>query len=264
VPDRDAPAGRGGRRPDLRTRILGLVSGVALVALVVAALFVIGAREDAPAELETPATPDPTEVPTGLPVEPVPTPTDLGTETPPPPERDPEPADVAAFTARYAPDGARVVELLTADLDDDGAEDIVIASLAGSDLVVELAAWDGRAYGIVTSERLAAADELDAFVLRDVTADGAREVVVAFTGPDGSRLALWRRAEEGLERLVTRGGCADGGRVHRAAVDDVTRGRLVVTCPPGDDGSQTGRAEHVWAGDAWQAIEPDEPNEEPT
>jgi hypothetical protein len=248
VPDR-----RGG------VALRGLLGAIVLMGLVAGALLVILSRGEegaervaAPSSLDVPV-PDATESP--LTADAAPGPVGSSLLEAEPEDREPTDADGAAFATAYDPPEGEGVELLAADLAGDGRPEVVAAFVAGGFARIEVAAWDGMAYQVVFTDQGGPADELITFEVRDVTGDGNREIVTEQATDDRESLAMWGTTEEGVVRLVVRGGCWDGSHVVGEEGAEVGGGELTATCAPREDEdgrvARGGRDVYTWDGEAW-------------
>lgn len=249
MPEGAAQRDAGGRR----TAALGVVGSILLALLVILSLVVIVSRDEGRSEAL--GTTEPSE---GI----LPIPTENGAEQgagggsvaveEPPAQREPTEGDAAAFSASFDPPGARTVEFLVTDLDDDGHGEIVVASTAGGVVRLDVARWAGRDYEVVFTGQGGPAEEIEEFAVRDVTDDGQREIVTVQRTPERQSLSIWRFEDGEVVPLAARGGCWDGSHTYGETGATVEQGELRASCPPGEDGTPAGRAEvYTWDGRAW-------------
>lgn len=232
----------------------GVLAG--LLAFLVVVLLVVRWGEDQPRAAppvdlgagpatespDVPASPPPTD--TSAPVSPVPDPTD----------REPTDDDAAAFTASYEPPGGREVEAVTVDLDGDERPEVVVASVAGDVVRLDVAVWDQHAYAVAHTDQGGPAESILDFSVRDVTGDDAREIVTVQVGDEGREsLAIWGWSEGELVRMTAVSGCWDGSHVYGHTGADIIAGEIVATCPPVPDEVPAGtRDVYAWDGQAWR------------
>jgi hypothetical protein len=245
VPDRSGQPSQE-RRPAL----LGVLSSIVLVAVMGAALLVIGTREEGRSEvLALPTSPEVPEVDsTEEPLE------ADGADVELPPvltgEREPTQDDADAYLAGFEVPGGGAAEAVVADLDGDERPEVVIAYVAEEVVRIDVARWDGSTYRSVFTGAGGPAEVLQSVEVRDVTRDGTREIVTAQQSPARSTLALWGVVDGEVERLAARGGCWNGTHVYGVRGAEITDGELQATCPPDEDGAVT-TAVYTWDGTAW-------------
>lgn len=166
-------------------------------------------------EVEEEPTPEPTPEPS--PDE------DDAEETPTPEERDPTDSDRARFIAGYDPGGVSGSRQIAADIDGDGTLEIVFAFVVDAEQRsrVDVAAWSGAEYRIVTRELGGSAERLEELRISDINGDDRVEIVV-IQSVGGSRSAtLWASLPGGeLDPLRGVGDCFDGS--HTYGDTDVT------------------------------------------
>lgn len=171
---------------------------------------------------------------------------------PAPTEREPTDADAAAFVASYEPPGGRDVESVAVDLDEDGRPEVVVASVAGDVIRLDVAVWGIGAYEVAHTDQGGPADDLTAFEVRDITGDGAREILTAQVGPDRESIALWGWRDGALVRHVASGGCWDGSHVYGHTGAEVVAREVHASCTPVPDQVPPGTWHvYVWDGQAW-------------
>ncbi len=251
MPDRKRHGGAGA--------LVGVLAG--MLAFLVVVLLVVrwgedqrGGSEGAPAEIlaepteaVVPTTPAPTTpVPPSDPAPP------SATSIPHPIGREPTDADAAAFAAAYEPPGGRDVEAVSVDLDDDGRPEVVVASVAGDVVRVDVAVWNAQAYEVAHTDQGGPAEEITAFDVRDVTGDGARDIITAQNAPDRQSIALWGWRDGALVRHVAVGGCWDGSHVFGQTGAEIIGREIVASCAAIPDEVPFGtRDVYVWDGLAW-------------
>ncbi|HWB71225.1 MAG TPA: hypothetical protein VG452_03340 [Egibacteraceae bacterium] len=205
-----------------------------------------------PSEEPSPTTP-PTTPPATPSVEPSPSPAS-------PAEREPTDSDAAAFAAGYQPPGeqARSVQ---ADVDGDGSNEVVFASITGGATRIDVAAWDGVAYRVVFVDQGGFADRIDGFFVRDFTFDRTREIVtVQAVGVQGQSLSIWGHDGRGYARQPAHGGCWSGSHTYGGSGAAIEPGRITATCelahrPVAAQPS----AVYEWDGAAWVHVRTVEP-----
>lgn len=167
-------------------------------------------------------------------------------------DREPTDADAAAFIAAYEPPGGRDVEAVAVDLDDDGRSEVVVASVAGDVVRLDVAVWDTSTYVVAHTDQGGPAEELVSFEVRDLTGDGVRDILTAQVAPERESIALWGWDEETLVRHVASGGCWDGSHVYGDTGAEVIGREIHASCPPIPDEVPLGtRHVYVWNGEAW-------------
>jgi hypothetical protein len=233
---------------DARTRRRGALGAIGLTVLIAVSLLVIGLREDAAPDVESagPAPPfGPTPGAAGTPEEGVATaPDDVA-----PDEREPTPAEAAAFAAAHRPERGTDVQAVTVDLDGDGRLEVVVVAVVGGSTQVDVAAWDGAGYRVVYSGRGGPAERIAGFEAADLTGDGRREIVVAQSAPERDSVALWGLGADGIEPQVAHGGCWEGSHVYGTAGASIEDGELVATCDPARAPGEVHR--YGWDGLRW-------------
>jgi hypothetical protein len=245
------------------------ISAALLILIVGAALGIILAQEDTmpaagmtasggaeDAAAQTPAPPP--AVPAVPEVAEVASPPSADETAAPGEPREPTPDDVADFVASFAPEGARAIQTVAVDLVDDGRNEVLVASLSGGTARLDVATWDGRAYTVVATDTAGPAESIESFVVRDVTGDDRREILLAQTAPGRDSIALWGVAVEDdggsvVRRLEARGGCWDGAHVFGHTGATVDDGELIASCDPAGSEDLLAGAEHGyrWDGQAW-------------
>jgi hypothetical protein len=190
-----------------------------------------------PAEEVTP-TPEPEIDPTGIPpAEPT--------------DRPPTDADAAMFASTYEPPGARDPQSVTVDITGGGSSEVVVVSIAGELVRLDVAVWTGQRYEVAFTDSGGPAEEITGFTVRDVTGDGVREIVTAQQAERRS-LSLWGWDGTAFARQTARGGCWDGSHVYGVDGAEVDDGELVATCDPLLLDLEPGtRHVYVWDGQAW-------------
>lgn len=179
--------------------------------------------ESPPEQPSPPPTTPPTTAPVTPSVEESPSPAT-------PAEREPTDSDAAAFAARYQPPGeqARSVQ---ADVDGDGSNEVLFASIAGGVTRIDVAAWDGVAYRVVFVDQGGFADRFDGFFVRDFTGDRTREIVtLQAVGAQGQSLSIWGHDGRGYARQPAQGGCWSGSHTYGASGAAIEPGRITATC----------------------------------
>lgn len=250
-----------------------------LVAILAVALAGCGTAEQEPDILELDATPleaaappepDPTPTPRPSPTA-SPSPTVPSSPTP----RDPTDTDRARFARGYQPSESSDLEFVAADLDQDGIRELVFAyvDLEASVATVDVAAWDGTAYGIVATAAGGPARLLDRLRVGDVNRDGRIEIATFQTSREGSSLAIWQVPRSGLRLIPLRGqgGCVDGTHVYGAVgatlsdIDGDGAEEITATCNESPlPVSQWRSDEYYWVRGAYRVVEPEEPSPSPS
>lgn len=254
MPDRTRSNGSGA--------LVGVLAG--MLAFLVVVLLVVRWGEDQrsragsaevlaqPTDAPVPTQAVPT-APATAPGEPAPESADAAAEpAPEPTQREPTDADAAAFVASYEPPGGRDVEAVAVDLDEDGRPEVVVASVAGDVIRLDVAVWGTGAYEVAHTDQGGPADELTAFEVRDITGDGAREILTAQVAPERESLALWGWREGALVRHVASGGCWDGSHLYGHTGAEVVAREVHASCTPVPDQVPPGTWHvYVWDGQAW-------------
>lgn len=154
-----------------------------------------------------------------------------------PPSREPTDAARARFVAAYRPEGAIDLESAAGDLDGDGTAELVFLYAVNGRVHVDVAAWRGGAYEIVTTQQGAEAEHVDDLRVGDLNGDGRVEVAALQSTASRSSLSLWR-VDEGLTlgALEAEGGCWDGSSTYGilgVSLEDHDgdgRSEIVATC----------------------------------
>jgi hypothetical protein len=171
----------------------------------------------------TPVPEEVTEEPLPEPT-PEPSPEEVAEPTPTAPEeRDPTDSDRARFIASYDPGGVSGGRQVAADIDGDGIAEIVFAFVVEAEQRsrVDVAAWSGTSYDIVTRELGGPAERLEELRISDINGDGRIEVVVIQRVGDSRSATLWVGGAGGaLDPLRGVGDCFDGS--HTYGDTDVT------------------------------------------
>lgn len=246
----------------LRTTVLPLLAALALSACSG------DAPDDEPADLRaSPLTDAPTAAATPSPTpEATPSPSSSPdpSPSPSPSPRDPTDTDRARFVDQYRPEGASDLEHVAVDLEDDGTDELVFTYVAGNGIArVDVAWWDGTAYGIGYRAEGGPAQRIDRVRIADVNDDGVTEIATFQSQGSGRSMSLWQvSGEQALTGLRARGGCYDGlhtyGRVGVELEDRDGDGRdeIYATC---DDSPLPVAAWHtevyVWEDGAYRAQE---------
>jgi len=206
-------------------------------------------------------TPGPAPAPS---LRPPPTPAPTVGQSPSGP-RQPTAADANAFLASHPPargpqrDGAP--RSLVADLNGDGANEVLVASLRDGSGMLEVASWDGTAYRLVFASTLGSAQRLLELTAPDLVGDARPEVAVRTgigtdpaqgrIGPTGERLALFGSIGDRFGPSTGVGGCWDRSFVYGATGAVVDGAELRATCPP-DPATGAPRTDvYVFDGAAW-------------
>lgn len=125
--------------------------------------------------------------------------------------------DRARFVASFQPDGATNLEHVAADVDGDGAEEVLFAYVRGGRVAhLEVAWWTGTAYEIGFATDGAPATDIDRLRARDINADNRIEVLVGQTGEDDhASISIWQVVAPGeVVPLPAAGGCHDGSHTY--------------------------------------------------
>lgn len=272
MPERRSQIDRGepvrGRGP---TPAAVAVGGAAVLLLVVLVGFgLLRSGDDEPAEVPSLVASPVTATPTVEPTTPTPSPSPTTSSPTPEPSptgaRTPNDADAAAFAEQYRNEqlGGRADSVIV-DVDGNGDDEIVFASLASGSVRVDVAVWQGTRYEAVFFDQGGAGDRLDDLVVTDFTGDGLREIVTRQSaGSDGASLSIWGLPpiDEGdapipdpadYGRQVAVGGCWDGSHTFGIRGAEIRMGEITATC----DGSPLPTAAwpsdvYVWRDGAWQ------------
>lgn len=197
------------------------------------ALVASALRTSEPSPSATPAAvPSATESPAAMPTattepaSPSPSPTRTS-----PTGRSPTAADAAGFARSFLPIGAQSSETLTVDLDDDGVDEVVVASVVERTSRLDVARWDGRSYRVVFTGSGGAAERIAGLHAADVTGGGTREVWISErTGELGASVSMWGIGQDGMTPLRAAGGCADGRHTYGVVGAEVAPGEIRATC----------------------------------
>ena len=122
----------------------------------------------------------------------------------------------ADFVATYAVDGASQTEAVVADLDGADPDEVIVASVVGGRVRVDVAAWQVTAYEVVFSGDGGSADELADISVRDVNATPqTREIVTTQTvGTAGQSLSVWGWDGSAFVPHRAVDGCWDGSNTY--------------------------------------------------
>lgn len=196
----------------------GVLAAGAVALLAAGAVACTPATDDEPDTIALTATPVPEATPTPEP-SPEPSPTPEATPTPTPEEeRDPTDADRARFVAGYEPDGVSGMRQVAFDITGDGIREVVFVLVADAEQRsrVDVAAWAGTRYEIVTQDLGGPADRIEDLRISDITADGRTEIVVEqMFAASAHSASLWQvTPSASLERLVGHGDCFDGSHTY--------------------------------------------------
>lgn len=177
-----------------------------------------------------------------------PSPSDSPTQTPSPTEgeREPTDADAAEFQQSYRPEGAQAVDSVAADVDDDGVNEVVFASIHSDAARIDIARWTGTEYEVVYTGRGGGAERLEDFKVADYTGDGTREVVtVQSVGAQGGSLSIWGWNGQAFAPQRASGGCWHGSHTFGVIGASIQPGRIRASC----DGSPLPTA--AWPSDVY-------------
>ena len=248
-------------------RVLGVVAGIVLVLLgvIIANVLLSGddttevgiegggltatpiATADEPTAAGTTPTPAPRSTATAAPApeptataEPAPEPAPEGT-------REPTDADASGFAQAILADDEGDGEFVLADLDEDGRNEVVVASRLGGRTRIDVGAWDGSSYRLSFSGEGATSDALVGVEVRDINGvPGTREVVVRQTsGEQGESITVWGLRDGMLVPFTAVDGCWDGSNTYGIIGVEVTAGTITATC----DGSPLPTA--AWPSDVY-------------
>jgi hypothetical protein len=143
----------------------------------------------------------------------------------------PTAVDAAAFSSSFQPPGAAEVDTITVDLEPDGTDEVVVASLVSETVRVDVARWNGQAYEVVFTGQGGGADRLVDFRTTDLTGDGTREIyTVGAAGARGESLSVWGLDDGDVRPLRASGGCVDGSHVFGVAGVEVFETEIRATC----------------------------------
>jgi hypothetical protein len=235
--------------------LFGAVTAVLVFLLLVLGLLLLGDDERDTA-VEPPLTGEPVETsPTPPPGEPSPSPEpeEEPTAIAPvePTDRPATDADAATFASTYDPPGGRDTQSVTVDVTNDGTNEVVVVSIAGNAVRLDVAVWNGQRYEVVFTDQGGPAEEITGFTVRDVTGSGTREIITTQAN-DRRSLAIWGWDGTAFVPQVASGGCWDGTHVYGVDGAEVDDGELVATCDPELlDIVRGTRDVDVWDGQAW-------------
>jgi hypothetical protein len=261
VPDGRGRRGRDIDEDDYRRppsgAIFGSVTAVLVFLLLVLGLVLLGDTErEGAVEPALTGEPVPT-TPTPTPADPTPTPTPEVDPTGLPPaeptERPPTDADAATFASTYEPPGGQDPQSVTVDITGDGTSEVVVVSIAGGVVRLDVAVWTGQRYEVAFTDQGGPAEEITTFTVRDVTGDRIREILTEQRGDGRRSLALWGWDSTAFVRQAARGGCWDGSHVYGVDGAEVTDGELVATCDATllADLAPGTRHTYLWDGQFW-------------
>lgn len=273
LPGRDAGAGT---RASVAATLAGVLAGVLTFLVIVLGLLWFGddvtEREEAGTSLTasplattpraTATAPTPGGTPTGAATPtPAETPTPTGEPTPEDTERDPTDADAAAFASTFEPPAGRGVESVTVDVTGDGWAEIVVVSLAGQAVRLDVARWTGSAYEVTFTDAGGRAEAVERFTVRDLTGDGTRDIAtLGVVGQEQESLALWGWDGEEFVRHVAHGGCWDGSHVYGIVGVEVRDGEIAATCDGSPEPVSAWSTDvYVWDDGAWTYDRTEEP-----
>lgn len=228
-----------------RARVIMAVAGSALALLIV--VLLLADRGGDPTVLGSP-TPSETVSEQASPTEEAsPTATASATEETQGDEpREPSDQDAAAFSESFRPQGAQAIQSVTADVDGDGAKEVVFASIHDDGARIDVARWDGREYQVVYTSQGGAAERIDDFRVADYTGDDTREIVtVQSVGAQGQSLSVWGWNGQAFAPQRASGGCWNGSHTFGVTGASIQRGRIRATC----DGSPLPTA--AWPSDVY-------------
>jgi hypothetical protein len=236
----------------------GAVTAVLVFLLLVLGLVLLGDTDQEgdvePALTGAPVLGTPTPTPTPDDAVPSPEPEMDPTGIPPaePTDRPPTDADAATFASTYEPPGGRDTQSVTVDITGDDSSEIVVVSIVGEVVRVDVAVWTGQRYEVVFTDQGGPAEEITGFTVRDVTGDRSREIVTTQTA-DRRSLAIWGWDGTAFVRQTARGGCWDGSHVYGVDGAEVDDGELIATCDATllEDLAPGTRHVYLWDGQSW-------------
>lgn len=239
------------RSSDPDPRVIGVVAGIVVVLLGLitfglltgddpdevaidgrlSATPVTTATEDSDGGDQTAVPADPTDDPNAAPA---PAPAD-----PPEPEgpREPTDSDAADFAEVLIGDDMQDAEVVLADLDDDGRNEVVVASILGGQSRIDVAGWDGQSYALTYSDQGAVAEAIASVSVRDIngTPDSAEIVVRQTSGAQGESVSLWGLRDGEVVPLDAVDGCWDRDNTYGIVGVTLEDYRITATCDGSPD-----------------------------
>jgi hypothetical protein len=227
---------------DRQRSTIAVVSIVAaLVVVVLVALWVNRDADGDPTALPSPeTTQEPTEEQTPTEAAPTSEPAAEPTEAATP---QPTQQDAAAFADEHGP----VEQQATADIDEDGTPEVVVARVRNDTTHIVVGRWDGQRYQEVFRDDGGSADQVDGLDVQDYNGEPGLEVVtLESVGEDGESLTVWGFNGTQIVRQEADGGCWDGFHHYGISGATIEPGRIEATC----DGSPL--PEEGWTSDIYE------------
>jgi hypothetical protein len=152
-------------------------------------------------------------------------------------------AAAAEFAAAYQPPGAIVKRMVAANVNAERRREIVFASIAEGVSRMDVAAWDGRGYRIVGMGQGGPATEIVDLVIRDVTRDGVREIILLQRTEQSRSVSIWGWDGARYAPQTARGGCADGRNTFGVNGAEAGVGTIIATC---DASPRPSKNVYIW------------------
>ena len=258
-------------RPGTDPRVVGVITGVAVVVLVLVVVGLVTAGNDGdqiaidgqltatPVTSATEATDAPTTEASTAPTAPEPgeeSETSSGTDpaatdepsgddgsstgaTADPADGSGEPTDgdAAAFVESLTAGEIDSSDVVLADLDADGRNEVVVAGLLGGRSRIDVARWNGTTYVLADSGEGGSAEAIESVRVTDVngTPETVEVVVRQTSGGQGESITLWSLVDGEVVPLRAAGGCWDGSNTYGIVGAEVSGGRITATCDGSPD-----------------------------
>ncbi|WP_108666679.1 FG-GAP repeat domain-containing protein [Euzebya rosea] len=252
-------------RPGTDPRVVGVITGVVVVLLVLVVVGLVTAGNDgdeiaidgqltatpvtsatdateAQATETAPTAPEPGEESTTAGATPPPAtaePSGDDGDTTGPVDTDGEPTDgdAAAFVESLTAGEVDSSDVVLADLDADGRNEVVVAGLLGGRSRIDVARWNGTTYVLADSGEGGSAEAIESVRVADVnsTPDSAEIVVRQTSGGQGESITLWSLVDGEVVPLRAAGGCWDGSHTYGIVGAEIRDGRITATCDGSPD-----------------------------
>ena len=252
-------------RPGTDPRVVGVITGVVVVLLVLVVVGLVTAGNDgdeiaidgqltatpvtsatdateAPTTEAAPTAPEPGEESTtaGAPAPPAtvePSGDDGDTTGPADTDGEPTDGDAAAFVESLTAGEVDSSDVVLADLDADGRNEVVVAGLLGGRSRIDVARWNGTTYVLADSGEGGSAEAIESIRVADVndTPDSAEIMVRQTSGGQGESISLWSLVDGEVVPLRAAGGCWDGSHTYGIVGAEISDGRITATCDGSPD-----------------------------
>ena len=233
-----------------------------VVAMALAVAFVVSRSESGEDVVIAPSpTATATETESAEPGHPPPPPPSEPTEPPTTEPSEPQPTDedVAAFVAANGP----ADEEATGDVDGDGTDEVVLASIRNNAVQVVLGVWNGKAFVRSQRDDGGPAQAIAGLTVTDYNRQPGAEIVTEQTaGTEGRSISVWGPGDGGIARQEAKGGCWAGFHTYGISGATIEPGRITATCdgspePPDSWASDV----YEWRKGRWRFVRSEQPGE---